>query len=78
MIVNAILVSKVMVTIVAISTSVNLRSITVHSMLDVTIPWVHIHVNVILGFLAMAKLVITSMNELGPTGEVSPVLDGSK
>ena len=62
MTVYAILVSKVMATIVAISTSVNLRSITVHSMLDVTIPWVHIHVNVILGFLVMAKLVITSMN----------------
>ena len=38
MTVNAILISKVMVTIVAISTSVNKRSITVHSMLDVTIP----------------------------------------
>ena len=62
MTVYAILVSKVMATIVAISTSVNLRSITVHSMLDVTILWDHIHVNVILGFLVMAKLVITSMN----------------
>ena len=51
MIVYAILVSKLMATIVALSTSVNLRSITVHSMLDVTILWHHIHVNVILGFL---------------------------
>ena len=71
MTVYAILVSKVMATIVAISTSVNLRSITVHSMLDVTILWDHIHVNVILGFLVMAKLVIKVVISTNVPREIS-------
>ena len=53
---------KVMATIVVISMSVNLRSITVHLMLDVTTRWDHIHVNVTVDFLVMAKLVLTSTN----------------
>ena len=59
---NVMLVSKVMVSDVVIFMSASLRSIIVHLMLDVTTRWDHIHVNVTVDFLMMAKLVITSSN----------------
>lgn len=60
--VNVMLVSKVMVSVVVILMSASLRSIIVHLMLDVTTRWDHIHVNVTVDFLVMAKLVIISAN----------------
>ena len=61
---NVMLVSKVRVSDVVIFMSASLRSIIVHLMLDVTTRWDHIHVNVTVDFLVMAKLVITSTNVL--------------
>ena len=62
MTVNVMLVSKVTVSVVVILMSASLRLIIVPLMLDVTTRWDHIHVNVTVDFLVMAKLVLTSTN----------------
>ena len=60
MTVNVMLDLKVMVSVVVILMSASLRSIIVPLMLDVTTRWDHIHVNVTVDFLVMAKLVIST------------------